>query len=140
MSNRPDPRRIARLTFPPPLHEGAFAHHPVYVLNLSPLGACIRHQALLHDGVVCYLDLPPALGALRLTGRVAWTWLRRTEHTLAGDRRSHYESGVEFTKLSPDQQAALATVLATLRAAQTGPGGTQGTPDTPPKEAAQSSG
>ena len=90
MSNRPDPRRIARLTFPPPLHEGAFAHHPVYVLNLSPLGACIRHQALLHDGVVCYLDLPPALGALRLTGQVVWTRLRGTEQTLAGEQRFHY--------------------------------------------------
>src|SRR5512137_186045 len=118
MSNRPDPRRIARLTFPPPLHEGAFAHHPVYLLNLSPLGACIRHQALLHDGVVCYVDLPPALGALRLTGQVVWTRLRSTEQTLAGEQRFHYESGIEFTKLAPDQQTALAAALVTLQAAQ----------------------
>jgi len=121
MSNRPDPRRIARLTFPPPLHEGAFAHHPVYVLNLSPLGACIRHQALLHDGVVCYLDLPPALGALRLTGQVVWTRLRGTEQTLAGEQRFHYESGIEFTGPTPEQQAALAAALATLQAAQDAP-------------------
>ncbi|MBP1777972.1 MAG: hypothetical protein H6Q86_3983 [candidate division NC10 bacterium] len=140
MRTKPDPRRVARLTVPPPLGAGELAHHRVHVLNLSPLGARIAHGHLLHGEVVCYLDLPPALGALRLTGRVAWTWLRRTEHTLAGDRRSHYESGIEFTNLSPDQQATLATVLATLRAAQIGPGGTPGTPDTPPKEAAQSSG
>ena len=121
MSNRPDPRRIARVTFPPPLQEGAFAHHPVYVLNLSPLGACIRHQALLHDGVVCYLDLPPALGALRLTAQVVWTRLRGTEQTLAGEQRFHYESGIEFANLTSEQQAALALALATFRAAQTGP-------------------
>lgn len=118
MSNRPDPRRVARLTVPRPLREGEFAHHRVHVLNLSPLGARISHQALLHDGVVCYLDLPPALGGLRLTGRVAWTWLHRVEQTLEGVWRSHYESGLEFTNPTPDQQAALATVIVKLQAAQ----------------------
>jgi hypothetical protein len=134
-----DPRRVARLTVPPPLGAGEFAHHSVHVLNLSPLGARIAHGDLLHSEVVCYLDLPPALGALRLTGRVAWTWLRGTEQTLEGDQRSHYESGIEFTNASPDQQAALATVLATLRAAQTEPGDPAAIPETPPQEASQSS-
>ncbi len=121
MSNRPDPRRVARLTVPPQLREGELAHHRVLVLNLSPLGARIAHGDLLHSEVVCYLDLPPALGALRLTGRVAWTWLRGTEQTLEGDRRSHYESGIEFTGPTPEQQAALAAALATLQAAQAVP-------------------
>jgi hypothetical protein len=76
---------------------------------------------LLHDGVVCYLDLPPALGALRVTGRVAWTWLQGTEQTLEGDRRSHYESGIEFTGPTAEQQAALTTALATLQAALDAP-------------------
>jgi len=133
MSNRPDPRRVARLTVPQQFREGELAHHRVHVLNLSPLGARIAHGDLLHGEVVCYLDLPPALGGLRLTGRVAWTWLRGTEQTLAGDRRSHYESGIEFTGPTPEQQAALATAMATLQATQTGPGGTAGTPDAPPK-------
>ena len=138
MSTRPDPRRVARLTVPLPLREGEIAHHLVHVLNLSSRGARIAHEDLLHGEVVCYLDLPPALGALRLTGRVAWTWLRGTEHTLAGERRSHYESGIEFTNPTRDQQVALATVLATLQAAQTGPSGTA-RPDTPPKRTSQSS-
>jgi hypothetical protein len=73
---------------------------------------------LLHDGVVCYLDLPPALEALRLTGQVVWTRLQDTEQTLEGDRRSHYESGIEFTSPTPEQQTALAAALATLQAAQ----------------------
>ena len=117
MLTRPDPRRVARLMIPQHLRNGELAHHRVHVLNLSPLGARIAHGDLLHGEVVCYLDLPPALGGLRLTGRVAWTWLRGTEQTLAGDRRSHYESGIEFTGQTPEQQAALTTALAMLQAA-----------------------
>jgi hypothetical protein len=109
-------RRVARLTVPPQFGEGELAHHPVHVLNLSPLGARIAHGDLLHGEVVCYLDLSPALGALRLTGRVAWTRLYRVEQTLEGDRRSHYESGIEFTGPTPERKAALAAALATLHA------------------------
>ena len=121
MGTRPDPRRVARLTIPQHLGNGELGHHRVHVLNLSPLGARISHQELLHDGVVCYLDLPPALGALRLTGCVAWTRLQDTEQTLEGDRRSHYESGIEFTGPTAEQQTALAAALATLQAAQDAP-------------------
>ncbi len=121
MATRPDPRRVARLTIPAPLREGEYAHHPVHVLDLSPLGACIRHHTLLHDGVVCYLDLPPALGPLRLTGRLVWMALRRTEQTLEGTQRSHYESGIEFTGVTRAQRAALAEVLGKLQAAPASP-------------------
>jgi hypothetical protein len=121
MGTRPDPRRVARLTIPPHLRNGELAHHRVHVLDLSPLGARISHQEVLHDRVVCYLDLAPALGALRLTGCVAWTRLQNTERTVEGDRRSHYESGIEFTSLTPEQEGALATALEKLQTAQTGP-------------------
>jgi hypothetical protein len=117
MSTKPDPRRAARLSVPKQFCEGELARHRVHVVDLSPLGARIRHQALLHDGVICYLDLPPALGGLRLTGCVVWTTLQGTERTLEGERRSHYESGIEFTGATADQQAALASALATLRTA-----------------------
>ena len=60
------------------------------------------------------MDLPPSLGVVRLTGRVIWTRLRSTEQTLAGDRRDLYESGIEFTDLTPTQEKALADALATL--------------------------
>lgn len=121
MATRPDPRRVARLTIPAPLREGEFAHHPVQVLDLSPLGACIRHHRLLHDGVVCYLDLPPALGPLRLTGRLVWMALRRTEQTLEGTHRFHYESGIEFTSVNRAQKAALADILEKLQATPPNP-------------------
>lgn len=119
MATRPDPRRVARLTIPNPLRDGELARHRVHVLDLSPLGTRIRHQALVHEGLVCYLDLSPALGALRVTGCIVWTRLRRTEQTLEGDQQSHYESGIEFTNLTPAQEQALAAALATLQAAQT---------------------
>ncbi len=118
MSPKPDARRIARLPVPSYLGEAEIAHHRVQVINLSPLGACLAHEELLHDGVVCYVDLLPPLGPVRLTGRVAWTRLHTTEQTLAGEQRSHYESGIEFTGPTREQQAGLAAVMATLRAVQ----------------------
>jgi len=92
--------------------------HFVHLVNLSPLGARVTHLEPWHDGAACTVDLLPALGVLRLTGRVIWTRLRSTEQTLAGDRRDHYESGIEFTSPTPAQQKALADALATLQAAQ----------------------
>ncbi len=70
----------------------------------------------MHEGVVCYVDLPPALGRVRLTGRVMWTRLRGSEQTLEGNRRHHHQSGIEFTGLTPEQQTALAAALETLKA------------------------
>jgi hypothetical protein len=121
MATRPDSRRVARLTIPPALREGELAHHSVNVLDLSLHGARIRHQSLVHEGVVCYVDLSPALEALRLTGCIVWTHLCSTEQTLEGLQQSHYESGIEFTSLTPEQQGALATALEKLQTAQTEP-------------------
>lgn len=118
MAETPDRRRVARLTVPRSLRGSALEWHGMHLLNLSPLGARITHLEPLHEGVVCYVDLPPALGWIRLTGRVVWTRLRAYEQTLAGDRWHHHESGIEFTGLAPDQQTALAAALATLQAAQ----------------------
>ena len=68
----------------------------------------------------CYVDLPPALGGLRLTGRVAWTRLRSAKKTLEGERRSHYESGIEFTGLTPRAADRAGAALELLRAARVG--------------------
>ena len=116
-----DRRRVARLMVPRRWGGGDLELHLVRLLDLSALGARIAHREPLHAGGIGYLDLPPALARLRLTGRVAWTWLRRVEQTVEGERRSYYESGVEFTSLTPEQRAALVTVLATLQAAEATP-------------------
>jgi hypothetical protein len=132
MSPRPDPRRAARLTVPLPLGQGTLAHHHVHLLDLSPLGARLRHRDLLHAGVVCYLDLPLALGGLRLTGCIVWTELRGTEQAVTGERWTHYESGIEFQDPTPAQQTALAVALASLQESPTNSSGAPAPPAAPP--------
>jgi hypothetical protein len=105
----------------------------VHLLNLSLLGVRIAHLEPWHEGVVCSVELPPALGALRLPGRVVWTRLRAADDIPEGDQRSRYESGVEFTRLTAEQQAALALALATFRATQAGLGDGAVPTDTPPR-------
>jgi PilZ domain len=114
-----DRRRVARLTVPRRFRGGELELHLVHVLDLSPLGARIAHREPLHAGGIGYVDLPPALGRVRLLGRVVWTRLRATEQTLEGDRQAVYESCLEFASLTAPQQAALATALSILQAAQT---------------------
>jgi hypothetical protein len=128
----PDRRRVMRVDVPHHLRKGELEPHFVHLLNLSPLGVRVTHLEPWGKGVGCSVDLPPALGAIRLSGRVVWTRLRGTEQTLAGDRRDHYESGIEFTHLTPAQEKALADVLATLQAAQGGLGDPALPSDTPP--------
>ena len=118
MGTEPERRRVMRVDVPRHLRGGDLEPHGVHLLNLSPRGARVTHLARWENGVVCSVNLPPALGTLRLNGRVVWTRLRSTEHTLAGDRREHYESGIEFTTLTAAQQTALAAAIDTLRAAQ----------------------
>jgi len=118
MGTEPERRRVMRVDVPKRFRGGELEPHFVHLLNLSPLGARVTHLERWENGVVCSVDLPPALGTLRLNGRVVWTRLRSTEQTLAGDRRDHHESGIEFTGLTAAQEAVLAAMLDTLRAAQ----------------------
>jgi PilZ domain len=127
----PEQRRAMRVDVPGHFRGGELEPYVVHLLNLSLLGARITHLEPWPEGVVCSVDLPPALGVLRLPGRVVWTRLRLTERILEGNRRSLYESGIEFDRLTSEQQAALATALAIFRAAQAGLGGAAPT-DTPP--------
>jgi hypothetical protein len=118
MVTGPEQRRVMRVDVPHHLRKGELEPHFVHLLNLSLLGVRVTHLEPWDKGVGCSVDLPPALGAIRLSGRVVWTRLRGTEQTLAGDRRDHYESGIEFTNLTPAQKAVLVTALETLQAAQ----------------------
>ena len=121
MGTGADRRRVARLMVPRRWRGGDLEPHVVHLLDLSALGARIAHRESMHKGVVCAVDLPPALGALRLPRRVVWTRLRGAEQTLDGERTALYESGLEFTSLTPEQQTALTTALATLQAVQDAP-------------------
>ena len=118
MINGADRRQAARLTVPRRWGGGELEHHLVRLLDLSPQETQITHREPLHAGKIGYVDLPPTLEAVRLTGRLVWTRLRRIKQTPAGGRRALYESGLEFTSLTPAQQTALTTALATLQAGQ----------------------
>jgi hypothetical protein len=121
MTEISDRRRAARLTVARQLRGSELELHLVRLLDLSPTGARIEHLEPMHEGAMCYLDLPPVLGRVRLTGRVVWTKVRGSEQTLEGDRRFHHQSGIEFAGLTPEQRTALAAALETLRAAGDGP-------------------
>jgi PilZ domain-containing protein len=116
MADTSERRRVARLTVPLHLSGPGLELRLVRLLDLSPEGARIEHLEPLREGVVCVVDLPPALGRLRLSGRVVWTGVRGGEQTLEGERRLHYQSGLAFTGVTHDQQAVLARGMETLKA------------------------
>ena len=114
------------------------------LLDLSSLGARIEHPEPMYEGLLSELDLPPALGQGRLTGRVVWSRPHKRAQTFEGDTRIFYLTGLTFVDVTPEQREALAAALAVL---QTGerldapvsrppdslqdPGGWHMTPDAP---------
>jgi PilZ domain-containing protein len=110
-----DRRRVARLTVPRHLTGLGLELRLVRLLDLSAQGARIEHPEHLHEGLVCYVDLPPALGRLRLTGQVVWTRLHKGEQTYEGESRVYYQSGLAFVGLTPEQQRKLAVALEILK-------------------------
>jgi hypothetical protein len=118
-SETPDRRCVARLTIPwQHFTRPGLELRPVRLLDLSSLGVRIEHAEPLHEGVVCYADLPPALGRASLTARVVWTKLHKAEQTFEGDKHRYYQSGLVFVGLTPEQQQKLAVALQTLKASE----------------------
>ena len=116
MTGMPDRRRTARMTIPWHLSGPGLELRLVRLLDLSPGGARIEHIEPLRQGIECFVDLPPALGRLRLSGQVAWTGIRGSEQSAEGEHRQHFQSGIAFTGLPPHEQAALAEALERLKA------------------------
>jgi len=111
----PDRRQTVRLTIPAQFFTGPDVElRPVRLLDLSLMGVRIEHAEPLHEGVVCHVDLPPALGRASLTCKVVWTRLHKREQTVEGDTRVSYQSGLTFIRLTPEQQAKLADALQIL--------------------------
>ena len=105
--------------FAVPSHLGGFEVESrlVRLLDLSAEGARIEHPGQLHEGLLMFVDLPPDLGGVRLTGEVVWTKFRKSEQTGEGDKHVSYQSGLAFVGTTPEQQAALAGALAILKMA-----------------------
>ena len=113
-SETPDRRRETRILVPRHLTGPGLERRSVRLLDLSAKGARIEHAEPLRGGLVCYVDLPSALGGGRLTGRVVWTRLYRGEQTFEGDALVH-QSGLAFVDLTPEQREALAAALEILQ-------------------------
>jgi hypothetical protein len=114
-------RRVARLTVPWQYHitKPSVELGWVRLLDLSSEGARIEHPEPVQEGEVCAVDLVPALEWGRLTGRVVWTRPRTPARTFEGDTRVHYQSGLAFVDITPEQRVALAVALEILQTGKT---------------------
>ncbi len=111
MVDTPERRRVLRLSVPQHLSGPLLEIRLARLLDLSAEGARIEHPDPLRESVVCLLDLPPALGRFRLTARVVWTRLHKSEILPEGNTRVSYESGLTFVRMTSDQRQALAAAL-----------------------------
>ena len=116
MAKQPDRRQFARLTIPSQLGSLGPEGQEVRLVDLSPKGARVEHPDRLNVGLMCLVDLPPALGRGSLNGRIVWTKLHRNEQTLEGKRQHYYRSGLAWIGLTPTQQDAVAAALKRLKA------------------------
>jgi hypothetical protein len=89
-------------------------------VDLSPQGARIEHFRPLPTWTPYFLDLPRALGGIRLQGEVLWSRRGGRKRVVAGKRLVYYQSGLTFRWLTTEQRAGLAAALEILTAAQQG--------------------
>src|SRR5574342_8586 len=118
MTEMAERRRAARVAIPWHLNGWVSVSREVRLLDLSTAGVRIEHVEPLRPGSSCTLELPPPLGSLQLAARVVWSLVRGGEQTPDGERRLHYQSGLVFTGISPDQQSVLAGSLKKLSATE----------------------
>ena len=118
MITRPDRRHVARLTIPSPLSRLGLEGQEIRLVDLSPAGARLEHRHPLHSGLLCVVDLPPALGRGTLSGRIVWSRLHRIEHSLEGTQRRYFQSGLTWTGVTPEQLGALTAALDLLQPAR----------------------
>jgi hypothetical protein len=111
----PDRRHVIRLTVPWHLTGPGLERLLGRLVELSSEGARIEHADPVYEGLVCEVDLPPALGWGRLTGRVVWTRPHEPEESLGGNTRFIYQTGLVFVDITPEQRAGLAVALEILQ-------------------------
>ena len=110
-------RRVARLLVPAQIAGPRRGLHQVRLLDLSSQGACIEHFRPLSDWTMYFLELPRALGGVRLQGEVLWC-RKGGRRSVMGKRLVSYQSGLTFRWLTPKQRAGLTAALEILQATQ----------------------
>jgi hypothetical protein len=88
MAETRDRRRVARLTVPRHLSGPGLELPLVRLLDLSPGGARIEHPEHLHERLMCYVDLPPALGGSGLLARSSGPDCTKASRPTKGSRGS----------------------------------------------------
>jgi hypothetical protein len=73
MATRPERRCVARLPVPSQFTSPGLENKAVCLVDLSPDGACLEHVRPLPDWDMCFVELPLALGGVRLQGEVVWS-------------------------------------------------------------------
>jgi hypothetical protein len=86
--------------------------------DLSTQGARIEHFRPLPEWTPYVLDIPRALGGIRLQGEVLWSRRAGRKRVLRGKRLVYYQSGLIFRWLTPAQRAGLVAALDILKGAQ----------------------
>ncbi len=104
-------RTVPRIVLPGRPAARARATLEVSLCDLSVKGARIEHLSLLRPGSRCTLELPPPFGPLALSAEIVWSKVLGTEPGTDGQPRLRYESGLAFTGLTAEQQAALGKAL-----------------------------
>lgn len=118
MATQPEHRHVARLIVPAQLAGPRQGLHQVRLADLSTQGARIEHFRPLPTWTPYFLDLPRALGGIRLQGEVLWSRRAGRKRVLAGKRLIYYQSGLLFRWLTPAQRVGLAAALDILKGAQ----------------------
>jgi hypothetical protein len=116
MAEMRERRKAARVVVPWRLSARVLDSHDARILDLSTAGVGIEHGVPLQPGATCSLELPLPFGSVHVAARVVWSMLKGDEEPREGDRRPTYHSGLAFTELTSEQQAALARALETLQA------------------------
>lgn len=116
MAEMRERRKAARVVVPWHLSARVLDSHDVRILDLSTAGVGIEHAMPLQPGATCSLELPLPFGSVHLAARVVWSMLKGNGGTREGAHELTYHSGLAFTELTAEQQAALARALETLRA------------------------
>lgn len=107
-------RQTARISLIGRQGSRADASREVRLLDISTAGARIELGELLHKGSSYALELPPALGSLAFAARVVWSSIFGGQQTTEGEQHLIYRSGLVFVDLTPEQEAALASIVERL--------------------------
>ena len=116
MAEMRERRTVARVIVPWHLSARVLDSHDVRILDVSIAGVGIAHTVPLQPGATCTLEFPLPFGSLHLAARVVWSLLKGDGEGWDGGRQARYHSGLAFTELTLEQQAALAHAVETLRA------------------------